>query len=251
MASAKKPPFQSKTVEQSKPLVDDKLKPSAELHLLIGGPYTHKSGKAAPYGHCALRLKTKAYDVLYDFGRYGIVTLDGWTTAHVSGGSAGDGILRVWTNAAEYIKDENALLRRTTAVAYQIYDHQVAKAKALMDQLIKEATPVDGKSDEYMNVYLTRRMYHATGPNCTTVSVDGAEKAIVRLMDGQEKYWKPADVLTGVELKLVLALTDESRLFLPENLRKFLLEGCKMKMMSVTIHETPKPPKPPEKKVTP
>jgi hypothetical protein len=244
MANDKKPPFQSTTVEKTKPLVDDKLKPTAEVHFLVGGPYTKKNGEAAPYGHTALRLKTKAYDLVYDFGRYGNVSTAGKILSRVYAGTIGDGILRVWSNAAEYISEENTTLRKTTGVAYQIFDHQADKAKAHFDRVIKAAEALSGKSDEYMTVYKTKAFYHALGPNCTTVSIEGAQYSVPKIMDGQEKYWKPEDVLDGAMLVGVKAIADKSFLFLPENLRKFLLEGCKFKKLSVTVHQTVKAAKP-------
>ena len=91
-------PFQTQTVESNQTLVDDKLKPTAELQILVGGPYK-SNGEEHRYGHTALRIKGQAIDWTYDFGRYG----------DVRGlfGESGDGILRVWSDFATYIKGEN------------------------------------------------------------------------------------------------------------------------------------------------
>lgn len=90
MASTK--PFETKTVEATKSVVEDKLRPTAEMHILVGGPYRAPDGEEQRYGHTALRLKTANWDLTYDFGRY----------CKTTGmfGESGDGILRVWSSFA-------------------------------------------------------------------------------------------------------------------------------------------------------
>lgn len=67
------PKFKTVTNETPKSVVDSTLKPTAELHLLIGGPYA-QNGEEHRYGHTALRVKTVGSDITYDFGRYGEIT---------------------------------------------------------------------------------------------------------------------------------------------------------------------------------
>ena len=63
-------PLQTQTVQTNQSVVDDKLKPTAEMHILVGGPYT-LNGEDHRYGHAAIRIKTLTADTTYDFGRYG------------------------------------------------------------------------------------------------------------------------------------------------------------------------------------
>ena len=58
------------TNEKPKSVVDDKLKPAAEMQILVGGPYTDSSGEEHRYGQTALRIKTSKSDLTYDYGRY-------------------------------------------------------------------------------------------------------------------------------------------------------------------------------------
>lgn len=78
-------------------VVVDQLRPDAELQILVGGPYTF-AGEEHRYGHTALRVKNKKFDLTYDFGRYGRVTGDF--------GAEGEGILRIWSSFPDYIKGE-------------------------------------------------------------------------------------------------------------------------------------------------
>ncbi|WP_157786924.1 hypothetical protein [Herbaspirillum rubrisubalbicans] len=98
--------FGTKTVHAQQSLVDSKLKPDGEMHVLVGGPYTTSKGIEHRYGHTALRVKSKKSDLTYDFGRY----------SDTGGlfGESGDGILRKWLSFAAYIKSENTLNRKTT-----------------------------------------------------------------------------------------------------------------------------------------
>ncbi|WP_197342657.1 hypothetical protein [Ralstonia solanacearum] len=84
--------LQTKTIESKKTVVDDKIKPDAEIHILVGGPYKI-DGEEHRYGHTALRVIRNGSDLTFDFGRYGRVTGDF--------GAEGEGILRVWSNFAK------------------------------------------------------------------------------------------------------------------------------------------------------
>lgn len=63
--------FVAQMVPSNQTVVDDKLKPTAEMHILVGGPYIDSNGEEHRYGHTALRIKTTVSDLTYDFGRYG------------------------------------------------------------------------------------------------------------------------------------------------------------------------------------
>ena len=207
-------PFTSTTVEARNSLADDKLKPNAEMHILVGGPYKDASGEEHRYGHTALRIKTTKSDLTYDFGRYG----------KISGtfGESGEGILRVWSVFNPYIQGEIALQRKTTGFVYLIFDHQANAANTYFDGLIKAGREVAGKSTAVKKVYKLTTDYHATGPNCTTLSMDGAKHAVPKIENGSEKFNNPSEVLSLSERVALTASGGSSRLFLPANLLNFL-----------------------------
>lgn len=220
---AKPKPFETRTVESHGSLVDDKLNPTAEMHLLIGGPYVAADGEEHRYGHTALRLKTKKFDLTYDFGRYG----------KTSGmfGESGEGILRVWSSFQSYINGENALKRTTTAFVYLIFDHQAVAAKGYFDQLMKSGKEVTAKRTSSVSVHKLSMDYHALGPNCTTISMDGAKVAVPKIDSGSEKFNRPEDVLDFKERVALSANGGAKRLFLPANLQKFLSTASPIKLL--------------------
>jgi hypothetical protein len=217
-------PFQTQTVESNQTVVDDKLKPTAELHVLVGGPYS-LDGEEHRYGHTALRIKGTAVDLTYDFGRYGAV--------RGMFGETGDGILRMWSDFGAYIKAENALGRVTTGFVYSAFDHQIAAVKTYFDAQIAGGTALPGKDRAGMKVYKLAADYHALAPNCTTLSLDGAKQAFPNIDSGSEKFNKPADVLSGTERLALAAKGGAPRLFLPANLQSFLASGSPVKSVRV------------------
>jgi hypothetical protein len=221
-------PFETKTVESTSSLVDDKLKPSAELQLLVGGPYVAGDGEEHKYGHTALRLKTKTFDLTYDFGRYGKTT--------GMFGESGEGILRVWTDFQAYIKGENALKRTTAAFVYLIFDHQAIAVRNYFDQLIKGGKELTGRKTSSMSVYKLATDYHALGPNCTTLSVDGAKVAVPRIDYGSEKFNQPDQVLDWKEQLALKTNGGAKRLFLPANLQSFLSTASPVKVLRTDTH---------------
>lgn len=227
MAGGQKP-FQAKTNDTPKSIVDDQLKPIAEMHILVGGAYTDSSGEEHRYGHTALRIKTKNSDLTYDFGRYGKIT--------GTFGESGDGILRVWSSFQPYISGEIALQRKTTGFVYSIFDHQGNLSNSYFDGLIKSGRAIEGKSTTVKRVYKLANDYHALGPNCTTLSIDGAKQAIPNIDQGSEKFNKPEDVLTFTERMALKAKGGSSRLFLPANLLAFLNIGQPIKPTRIDIY---------------
>jgi hypothetical protein len=227
MAGQEKP-FKTKTNDTPRSIVDDKLKPSGELHMLIGGPYTDPAGEEHRYGHTALRIVSKRSDLTYDFGRYG----------KISGtfGESGDGILRVWSSFQIYINGEIALHRKTTGFVYSIFEYQAERANSYFDALIANGKPIEGKSTPVKRVIKLNSDYHALGPNCTTLSVDGAKQAIPNIDQGAEKYNKPEDVLTLTERLALRAKGGSSRLFLPANLLNFLETANPVKPMRIDTY---------------
>ena len=227
MAGGKKP-FQATTNDTYKSVVDDKLKPTAEMHILVGGPYTDPAGEEHKYGHTALRIKTRKSDFTYDFGRYGKIT--------GTFGESGDGILRVWSSFHHYINGEISLQRKTTGFVYSIFDHQASLPNGYFDSLIKSGKYIDGKSTVAKRVYKLAMDYHALGPNCTTLSIDGAKQAIKNIDHGSEKYNKPEDVLNFAERMALKAKGGAPRLFLPANLLAFLYTGQPTKPLRIDIY---------------
>jgi hypothetical protein len=225
---AKPPTLEVTTNEKQKSIVDDKLKPTAEMHILVGGPYTDPSGEEHRYGHTALRIKTSTSDLTYDFGRYGKIT--------GTFGESGEGILRVWSVFQPYINGEVALKRKTTGFVYAIFDHQAALANGYFNGLMKAGKAVEGKNTAAKSVYKLATDYHALGPNCTTLSVDGAKQAVPNIDQGSEKYNKPEDVLTFTERMALKAKGGAPRLFLPANLLAFLNAGQPVKSLRIDTY---------------
>lgn len=197
-------------------VANDFLLPTAEMHILIGGPYTTIKGEVHRYGHTALRIRTQTSDFTYDFGRYG----------ETSGlfGEGGEGILRVWNAFNPYISGEIALKRKTTGFVYSIFEHQAKAANSFYETLIKTAkhrTDLEKKRGTAL-VYQLKADYHALGQNCTTLSIDGAKQAIPNIDSGSDKFIKPDAVLTSSEQFAVSVKGGASRIFLPANLESFL-----------------------------
>lgn len=221
-------PFETKTNDIKNSVVDDKLKPEAEMHILVGGPYTDSNGEQHRYGHTALRIKTKKYDVIYDFGRYGKVT--------GTFGESGDGILRVWSEFQSYINGEVALNRKTTSFVYAIFEHQAASVTSYFDELTKTGTEIQSKGTKNKKVFKLATNYHALGPNCTTLSIDGAKQALPNIDQGMDQFNKPEEVLSFTEKLALKVKGGASRLFLPANLESFLISDQAAKPIRVDIY---------------
>jgi hypothetical protein len=165
--------FKTVTNETPKSVVDSMLKPTAELHLLIGGPYT-LNGEEHRYGHTALRVKTTSADKTYDFGRYGRIT--------GTFNDSGEGILRVWSEFSSYIRAENLLKRQTTIFTYVVFDSQAEAVTAEFARMIKTGKPrTELELGRSIKVFQLLRPYTALGNNCTTLSVDGIKAGRRRL----------------------------------------------------------------------
>lgn len=219
MAGGQKP-FQTKTNDTPKSVVDDKLKPSAEMHILVGGPYSI-NGEEHRYGHTALRIKNKGGDITYDFGRYG-------DTRGLLGES-GDGILRMWSDFSPYIRSENALGRTTVGFVYAIFEHQAKAVNDYFSSLTTAGKHIALKDRASMKVFKLSSDYHALGPNCTTLSVDGAKQAIPKIDAGSEQFIKPEEVLNKSERFALAASGGAKRLFLPANLQSYLNSSSAVK----------------------
>ena len=188
------------------------------MHILVGGTYT-LGGTEHRYGHTAIRVKTRTSDTIYDFGRYGRVTGDF--------GAEGEGILRVWSNFSRYIAGENATGRRTTGFVFLIFDHQASAINNYYMAIIDGATPRPemDRSRSGLKVYRLAANYHALGYNCTTLTLDGAQKAISNFEEGGSAFIKPEAVMSLSERLAMRTLGGgmPGRIFLPANLETFLL----------------------------
>jgi hypothetical protein len=222
------PKFSATTNEKSKSLVDDKLKPNAEMHILVGGPYTEDGGEEHRYGHTALRIKTTKSDLTYDFGRYG--------KRSGTFGESGEGILRVWSTFQPYINSEIILKRKTTGFVYAIFDHQANAVNTYFNELISSGKELPGRSNGPKKVYRLATDYHALGPNCTTLSMDGAKHAIATIDQNSEKFNKPEDVLDFKERLALKVKGGANRLFLPANLLALLSTGQPNKPIRTDIY---------------
>ena len=78
--------------------------------------------------------------------------------------------------------------------------------------------------------------YHALGPNCTTLSIDGAKAAVPRIDYGSEKFDRPEDVLDLKERLALSANGGSKRLFLPANLQKFLSVGSPVRLLRIDVY---------------
>lgn len=211
------PKFTTVTNPTPKSLVDAPLQPTAELHLLIGGPYL-KDGEKHRYGHAALRVKSAGVDMTYDFGRYGAVT--GVFR------DSGEGILRIWSDFNQYISSENKLKRITKSFEYMVFDSQAKAVINDFDRLIKAGKD---RKDKYVKggpvaVFQLSAPYTALFNNCTTTSVDGIKFGIPKIDRGSEEFIKPEKVMTWAECAAMTSVGGgvPTRIFLPANLEDYL-----------------------------
>lgn len=136
------------------------------VQLIIGRPYT-KNGEEHPYGHVALRVfdASQGYDMVYDFGRYGEVSLTGKT---------GDGILNVYNSSKAYLKSEQGM---RNSVGYT-QPTTTEEDKAIMNHfsaLTKEGTVYNGGAvpGGGGTAYKLKEDYDVFSNNCCTKSTDG------------------------------------------------------------------------------
>lgn len=182
---------------------------AATMELLIGGPYT-KENKTHPYGHVALRVKTSAKDMTYDYGRY----RDAWGI----GDSKGEGMLRVWTNFNKYIASENATGRETKGYQFEIMESDADKIITYFAFKTKgkEANLDRGHMKQYRI-----EDYHALRRNCTTIGVDGATIALPSLVQGSQMYNKGEGLDSTEKMGARLAGWPD-RIFMPADLGNHL-----------------------------
>jgi len=206
---------ESRTVPARESVVRVEMAPDSEFHMLIGGPY-EQGGEQHRYGHTAVRIKTPVSDTVFDFGRYGATTGDF--------GAEGEGILRVWSNFGKYIAGENVLGRTTTAYVYRIFSRHTRPAAAFFEGHIAGGRRREDRElgRSYLRVFQLQQSYHALGPNCTTISLDAASAIWPTYEEGSMEYMDPGAVLSFAERAALKLYGTPDRLFLPENLQRFL-----------------------------
>jgi len=219
MAGGQKP-FQAQTNGTPKSLADDKLKPTSEMHILVGGPY----GESHPYGHTALYIKIKSTEYVYDFGRYRAVYPEDVAFGYRlerEDSPRGEGILRIWNSFSAYIAEENSTGRVTSGYKYKVFDYEASRAIDYYQSLTQGVKSFSQTASRASFKLSTD--YFALGPNCTTLSIDGAIKVIPSIMKGSEKFIKPEDVLPFKALTAMkLKYGTPERIFLPANLKKYM-----------------------------
>lgn len=177
----------------------------ASLEVLVGGPYADHR-----YGHTALRVTTATDDRVYDYGRYGRT----WGV----GDSEGDGVLNVWTDFNAYIANENSYGRITTGFVYDATEEKAKEAHAFFEQRIKGQRP---KSSGRIRKTYVIEDYHALGPNCTTLSVEAAKRALPDL-DREWATHQKGRGLNMFEKGLVSARGWPQHIFMPADLQSML-----------------------------
>jgi hypothetical protein len=223
--------FKTESQEPGASVPVDKFKPNSEIHVLVGGPYV-AGGEEHRYGHTAVRVKTPAADITYDFGRYGRVVGDF--------GAEGEGILRVWTDFSVYIGGENALKRKTTGFVFSVLEGQSQAVNAHFGQLIKVSKPRAEleRGRGALKAYQLSRNYHALSYNCTTLSLDGVKAGIPTFENGGVPFIDPGAILSMTELLAMKTVGGgtPNRLFLPANLEKFLSTKPAVKPIRVDVY---------------
>ena len=205
-----------------------KIKPMCFMEILIGGPY---SGHI--YGHTALRIKTPANERIYDFGRYRqLFSEDIGLGVQLHGADSprgGEGILNVWTNFEAYIAAENNLGRQTWGYKYWLLETQANAVNSFYDSLVANAVSIKRNSSDTYKAYKLKTDYFALGPNCTTLSIEGAKQAIPQIDEGSEKFIDPSAVLSfTVNMAMRAKYGVPSKIFLPDNLHRYFDTGPKI-----------------------
>jgi len=177
-----------------------------DYELLIGSSYSNH-----PYGHVALRVFGKGYDVTYDFGRYG--------ATHGISGSQGEGILRVWDKSFKsYVKDENATGRTTTGYVFKTSAEE-DKATMQYFQALTDAGEKQKKDPRGFSQFKLKQDYDALTSNCTTVCIAGVQAGKPTLAPGlKDTKQSKGRGLSTLE-KVLAGSAVGGKIFMPEDLR--------------------------------
>lgn len=230
------------TREPGAPVVRATTKPTAWLELLVGGPYT-KDGKEHRYGHTALLIRFSGGEFVYDYGRYRQIYPEkidiGIKTIKLDGDSSprGEGVMKVWSNFSRYIASENSYGRATVGYGYAIFESQAQLIAKHFRELLKGLEPYE-KNTVHAR-YKTRMDYFALGPNCTTISVDGAQQAVPQIVQGSEAYIS-TDGILGYDALMGMKYQGyklPSRVFLPANLGAYLDGAPAVRVEKRTVYK--------------
>ncbi len=184
-----------------------------DVIILIGGAY-----KGHPYGHVAIGIinNDTGETVIYDFGRYGAVS--------GTFSESGEGILRVHSSLESYIEGENATGRTTSGYRFKSTPEEDAKVVEYFNGLIDGSTKAKTEVKDKRWSFKLEDDYHATGNNCTTLSLCGLEEAI----PGVAKELKDPKESKGRGLGWKEKLADKTignnsignKIFMPADLKK-------------------------------
>jgi hypothetical protein len=183
---------------------------TATVTLLVGGPY-QKHGKEMPYGHVAVRVLDGDSDKTYDFGRYGKT----WGI----GDSKGEGMLRIWTDFGKYITGENSTGRTTKGYSFQVTPEDAKKVNQFFADKVSGILPNQDRG--YMKQYRLATDYDALGPNCATLSLDGARVAIPSI-DASQSAFNKGRGLSFTEKTAATVAGWPDHIFMPQDLGAML-----------------------------
>lgn len=233
----------AQSLESGAPLAVARMKPTAWMELLVGGPYT-KNGKEHRYGHTALYIRYSGGERIYDYGRYRTIYPErvnlGISTINLDGDSSprGEGILKIWNNFSRYITSENALGRTTVVYGYSIMESQAQLVVRHFLDMIRGIEPYEKNASHQR--YKTRLDYFALGPNCTTVSIDGAQRAVPSIVQGSSQYIKTDGILgyDALAAMRIQGYRTPNRIFLPANLGSYLDGSPAIKVEKRTVYSS-------------
>ncbi|PPK93633.1 RHS repeat-associated protein [Nonlabens xylanidelens] len=137
-----------------------------DVIILIGGAY-----KGHPYGHVAIGIiDANGNTIVYDFGRY--------RATSGTFNESGDGVLRVHSSLESYIEGENATGRTTSGYRFKSTPGEDMKVVEYFTGLIEKSTDRKTEVKDTRWSFKLEDDYHATGNNCTTLSLCGLNVAL-------------------------------------------------------------------------
>lgn len=124
------------------------------------------------WGHTSLRVTGGGRDVIYDFGRYGDMSL---TMAE------GEPILRVWENRFEQYRTYHRSDGGTTLrFIFKSTRERNQRIHAYFDHMIRNGRTYE-KGNHWTSYKLKTRDFHAIRFNCVTMAIDGFHKGFPEL----------------------------------------------------------------------
>ncbi|MEX0291279.1 MAG: RHS repeat-associated core domain-containing protein, partial [Allomuricauda sp.] len=190
------------------------------MHLLVGGPYTD-SGITRRAGHFALGLSIGDREYVWDFGRYA----DVWG----SGGSKGDGILRVWPNIEKYIEYQSTQLgegRQTSNYQLGITEED---AHALISFFADKTSGTSPYKDPVRDLapwgdpdhFKLPSDYDAVKNNCCTLGLEGASIGS-SLIDPSRRQFINGSGMESIEVLSQGLFVEPNGIFMPLDVQLML-----------------------------